>query len=111
MLVSVATGIQAFSVLPATSHNTHRPSTIILRKTETHFDQGFTADSGLTVDNIPLFIDNLSVENFEESLEVAEVLLKNECVGDVCDDYVSQFQEKAESLGKTLPKGFGSMHH
>lgn len=74
-------------------------------------DKDFTADSGMTVDNLPLYIDNLNKENFEESLDMFEALLANECVGDTCEDYVGQLADKAKSIGKELPKGFGSKHH
>ena len=76
-----------------------------------HVEKGFTADSGMNVDNIPLYIDNLNVDNFEESLEMFEALLTNECVGDVCDTYVHELSEKAESIGMKLPKGFAGSHH
>lgn len=84
-----------------------RPVTFL----SSHIDKGFTADSGMTVDNLPLYIDNLNKENFMESLEMFEALLANECVGDSCADYVSQLADKASSIGMKLPKGFGSKHH
>lgn len=86
-------------------------STSCLHQSGTHIDKAFTADSGMSVDNIPLYIENLSKENFDESLEMFEALLTNECVGDVCDDYVGQLQEKATSIGMKLPKGFAGSHH
>jgi hypothetical protein len=61
---------------------------------------GFTADSGLTVNNIPLFIDNLNPDNFEESLAMLEPLLTNECVGDQCDTFLEDVRAKAAAMGK-----------
>jgi hypothetical protein len=71
----------------------------------------FTAGSGMDVEHIPFLIDNLNEENFAESLAVLEPLLTNECVGDVCDDYMSQLKEKAESIGKQIPSGYAPSHH
>jgi len=87
---------------------TARPTTFLL---ESHIEKGFTADSGMNVENIPLYIDNLNTDNFEESLEMFEALLTNECVGDSCEDYIGQLADKAKSIGKELPKGFASKHH
>ena len=77
----------------------------------THISKDYTAGSGMTEHEIPLFIKNLSKDNFDESLEMLEALLNNECVGDICEDYVGQLQEKAKEIGKEIPKGFGSLHH
>lgn len=74
-------------------------------------EREFTADSGMNVDSLPLYIDNLNVENFEESLEIFEAVFANECVGDTCEDYINQLQEKAKAIGKELPPGFGAKHH
>ena len=85
-----------------------RTPTVLL---SSQVEKGFTADSGMNVDNIPLYIDNLNVDNFQESLEMFEALLTNECVGDVCDTYVHELEEKAQSIGMKLPKGFAGSHH
>mmetsp|Transcript_40267 Transcript_40267/g.83861 ORF Transcript_40267/g.83861 Transcript_40267/m.83861 type:complete len:111 (-) Transcript_40267:241-573(-) len=71
----------------------------------------FFADSGLTVDAIPMYIDNLDVDNFEASLEMLEPLLTNECVGDECDVFVGELKEKAASIGKDIPEGYAPYHH
>ena len=57
-----------------------RPQTAL---PSTHIDKSYTASSGMTEHDIALFIENLSPENFEESLEMLEPLLTNECVGDM----------------------------
>ena len=77
----------------------------------TAMDKDFTADSGLTVNNIPQFIDNLDVQNFEESLMMLEPLLTNECVGDQCDVFVEEVKTKAAQLVKTMPDDYASFHH
>ena len=77
----------------------------------THMDKSYTAGSGMTEHDIALFIENLTPENFEESLEMLEPLLTNECVGEVCDDYVGRLEEKAAAIGKTVPKGYAATHH
>lgn len=69
------------------------------------------AGSGMNVNDIDLFIDNLNEENFVKSLEMLEPLLINECVGDVCDDYVGQVIAKADEIGKKVPKGYANTHH
>jgi len=71
----------------------------------------FFADSGLTVDAIPMYIDNLDVDNFEASLEMLEPLLTNECVGDQCDVFVDELKDKAAEIGKEIPEGYGRFHH
>ena len=62
-----------------------------------------TAASGANVHDIPSLIEHLTAENFEESLELLEPLLMNECVGEECKDYVGEMEAKAEKLGKTVP--------
>jgi hypothetical protein len=101
----------ASSFSPVMIHNGGSRTPISLRNSDTHVEREFTADSGMNVDNLPLFIDNLNVENFEESLEIFEALFTNECVGDTCEDYINQLKEKAKTIGKELPPGFGSKHH
>ena len=86
-------------------------ATISLRNSDTHVEGEFTADSGMNVDSLPLYIDNLNVENFEQSLEIFEAVFTNECVGETCEDFISQLQEKAKAIGKELPAGFGTKHH
>mmetsp|Transcript_35573 Transcript_35573/g.101302 ORF Transcript_35573/g.101302 Transcript_35573/m.101302 type:complete len:115 (+) Transcript_35573:89-433(+) len=86
--------------------------TAFVSSMRSHIDKDFTADSGMNIATLPVYIDNLDVDNFEESLEMFEALLANECVGDdICEDYVSQLADKAKSIGKDLPPGFGSKHH
>ena len=77
----------------------------------TQIDKDYTVGSGMTERDIPLFINNLTIENFEESIAMLEPLLTNECVGDMCDDYVGALQEKASALGKELPPGYAATHH
>lgn len=103
LLVLLGSAAQAFQ--PAF---TTRPTTFLACS---HIDPKFTADSGMTVDNLPLYIDNLNKDNFIESLEMFEALVRNECVGDSCDDYVGQLADKAASLGLDLPDGFCNNHH
>ena len=86
-------------------------ATISLRNSDTHVEGEFTADSGMNVDSLPLYIDNLSVENFEESLENFEALFTNEGVGDAWEDFSNQLKDKAKAIGKELPPAFGANHH
>ena len=65
-----------------------------------------TASSGVNVDDIPSIIENLTAENFDESLEVLEPLLMNECVGEVCMDYIGDVEAKAEKMGKAIPDSY-----
>ena len=78
---------------------------------DSHQAKDFTAGSGVDVDHIPMLIKNLSTDNFEESLEMLEPLLTNECVGDVCDDFMSELKDKAAAIGKEIPAGFAPSHH
>jgi len=77
----------------------------------TAMDSSFTADSGLTADQIPMFIENLNAENFEESIKMLEPLLVNECVGDKCDLFLQELRDKAAAIGKELPAGYAPSHH
>jgi len=78
---------------------------------ETHISGGFQADSGMTVNDIPLFIKNLSADNFDESLEMLEPLLVNECVGDQCELFMEDLKAKCKEIGKELPAGYAPSHH
>jgi hypothetical protein len=82
-----------------------------LRSSDTHIDPQFTAGSGMDVDALPMFIDNLNQENFLESLEMMEPLFTNECVGDECDLLLGKLEEKCDKIGKKLPEGYAATHH
>ena len=106
ILLSAAIGhVAAFSTPPSSFA---RSKALAM---STHMDKDYTAGSGMTEHEIGLFIDNLTAENFDESLEMLEPLLTNECVGEVCDDYVGRLKEKADKIGKTVPKGYAATHH
>lgn len=77
----------------------------------THMDKTYTVGSGMTEHDIQFFIEKMSPENFEETLEMLEPLLTNECVGDICEDYVGQLQDKAASIGKKVPDNYAPTHH
>lgn len=96
----------AFTAQPLSRH----PS-VLSMTSETHMDKGYTVGSGMTEHEIPTLIDNLNQENFMESLEMLEPLLTNECVGDICDDYVGMLREKAQEIGKEIPPGYAASHH
>lgn len=106
LLATTISSAQAFS---SPAFTTIRPTTTFLQGT--HIDKSFTADSGMNVESLPLYINNLNADNFEESLEIFEAILSNECVGETCEDYVGQLADKAKTIGKELPKGFGTKHH
>ena len=76
-----------------------------------HMDKSYTVGSGMTEHDIQFFIEKMSTENFEETLEMLEPLLTNECVGEVCEDYIGQLQDKAKSLGKKIPANYAPTHH
>jgi len=78
---------------------------------ETHISKDFEADSGMNVNNLPVLIKNLAPDNFEESMEIIEVLLVNECVGKEYDDFLGQLKKKATEIGKEVPAGFAPTHH
>lgn len=104
-LAFLAATTQAF--VPGT-----RPSTpTFCMSSNTHISKDFTADSGMNEAAIPVLIDNLNQENFLESLEMLEPLMTNECVGEVCDLYMGDLEEKCEKVGMDLPKDFPRTHH
>ena len=74
-------------------------------------DKSYTAGSGMNDDTLPSMIKHLSTDNFDESLEMMEPLLLNECVGEECELFMSQLQDKAAELGMTIPKGYAATHH
>ena len=102
----------ASSFSPALTRLGGSRATISLRNSDTP-ERDFTADSGMNVDSLKfkLYIDNLNVENFEESLEMFEALFTNECVGDAYEDFINQLKDKAKAIGKELPPAFGANHH
>jgi hypothetical protein len=57
------------------------------------------------------FIDNLTVDNFVETLEMMEPLLLNECVGPECDVHLDRLRSKCQEIGKELPEGYAPTHH
>ncbi|KAL3915893.1 MAG: hypothetical protein SGARI_008084 [Bacillariaceae sp.] len=106
LIASLFASSQAFAPMTAsTSRNT------ALFNADSHIDKSFTAGSGMDVDTIPVLIKNLNEDNFAESLEMMEPLLMNECVGDECDIFLSQVQDKADDLGMKIPKGYAPTHH
>jgi len=71
----------------------------------------FVAGSGMNEHHIRILIENLSPENFAESLEVMEPLLTNECVGHECDLYMDMLHQKSSSIGMQVPQGYAPTHH
>ena len=88
-----------------------RPVAGVMTLANTHMDKSYTVGSGMTEHDIPGFIEKLTAENFEETLEMLEPLLTNECVGEICEDYVTQLKEKAASIGKEIPSTYAPTHH
>jgi hypothetical protein len=101
---------QAFSS-PAFVPRTLKPLSMSPAAGEKHIDKGFTTGSGMNEHDIPLLIKNLTKDNFEASLEMLEPLLTNECVGEMCDDYMGEIEEKAHGLGMRVPVGYAPGHH
>ena len=62
LFLSALASTQAFS--PAFTAS--RPTTFLQ---ETHIDKDFTADSGMNVESLPLYIDNLDIDNFHVTYE------------------------------------------
>ena len=110
------TSIAALLVAFAGSSNAFAPSlgrsasTSLKMSSDTHMGQDFTADSGLTVAAIPMYIDNLNQQNFVETLEMLEPLLINECRGETCEMFVEDLKEKAKSIGKEIPSNYAPLH-
>jgi len=107
LFLAAASGAHAFATGPAAAFVGSSSSSLKMTK----MDKGFTADSGLTVEMIPMYIENLNEENFDESLGMLEPLLTNECVGDKCDTFMEDLKAKAASIGKSLPEGYAPSHH
>jgi hypothetical protein len=105
VIAALFASAQAFAPMIITSHNT------ALFNSETHIDKSYTAGSGMNDDTLPFMIKNLSKDNFVESLEMMEPLLLNECVGEECELYMSQLQDKAAELGLKIPEGYAPTHH
>ena len=80
-----------------------------LQVSNTHIDRSFTADSGMTVDQISFFIKNLNHDNFDETLEMLEPLLMNECRGDTCGLFLEDIKLIANELGKQIPEGYATL--
>ena len=100
---------QAFSTPPSFVAVTR---THLAMTSETHMDKGYTVGSGMTEDAIPVLIKNLAPDNFEESLEMLEPLLTNECVGDEhCGMFMEDLKTKCQEIGMELPEGFAPTHH
>ena len=68
--------------------------------------QYFVPSSHVYEKDIPFLIENLAPDNFDVSLELLQPLLMSECVGEVCEDYLTLLQDKAASIDKTLPEDF-----
>ena len=93
------------------SANAFTTTTDLAMSSGTHMDKQYTVGSGMTEHEIPLFIQKMTIDNFEETLEMLEPLLTNECVGDICDDYVGELEDKAQEIGKSIPPGYAATHH
>jgi hypothetical protein len=78
---------------------------------DSHIDKDFTAGSGMDVNHLPTMIDHLTADNFDESLEMMEPLLTNECVGKEYDDAMSKLKAKCKEIGKELPANYAPSHH
>lgn len=98
----------AFNTCPAFYYRP--PSTSWMVHHAHHMDRAFTADSDITVENIPFFIANIDKDNFEETLSTLEPLLLHECRGDMCSEYVEDLRLIAEQLGKEIPDDFAALH-
>jgi len=109
LLLLAVGGAQAFAPSPTFVSRTRTAA--LSMTAETHISKDFAAGSGMNEHDIPILIKNLSKENFEESLEMLEPLLTVECVGDICDDYISQLKDKASEIGMEIPAGYASTHH
>ena len=105
LIASLIASVQAFAPMASTSRTT------ALFSSDTHIDKAYTAGSGMNDDTLPFLIKNLDEDNFVESLEMMEPLLMNECVGDECDMFLSQLEDKASELGKEIPAGYAPSHH
>ena len=69
-----------------------------------HKDNGACTNAETVLHQRSQSIENLTADNFDESLEMLEPLLINECVGEICDDYMGMIFTKAENIGKMTPK-------
>ena len=107
-LLATAAKTQAFTT---TNAPPSRMVTTPLFTSETHINPDFTSGSGMDVDSIPVFIKNLSKDNFDESLEMMEPLLQNEVVGKEYDDFMDQLKQKCKEIGMELPKNYAPTHH
>lgn len=61
--------------------------------------------------HLPFMIEKLTKENFDESIEMMEALLTNECVGDECDIAMGLLKEKCKEIGMELPPDYAPTHH
>ena len=100
-----------FAFVASAGAFTAQPQARPLTSLASSMDKSYTVSSGMTEHEIPFYIDNLTQENFAATLEMLEPLLTNECVGEICEDYLAQLQDKAEQLGQKLPAGYGATHH
>ncbi|KAG7369573.1 hypothetical protein IV203_027319 [Nitzschia inconspicua] len=102
----------SFLAADAFSPACQRPFATTLQMTsETHINRDYTAGSGMNDNSIPVLIKNLNKDNFEESLEMLEPLLMNECVGEECELFMGQLNDKATEIGMKVPDGYAPSHH
>ena len=107
LVAVVATTTQAFTTAPAF---TKAPMTTGLSESSSHIDKAFTASSGMNDHVIPSIIDHLNHDNFQESLEMMEPLLMNECVDHEYNEYMTQLEQKCHALGKEVPSNYAPTH-
>lgn len=111
LVAAAAAVLTSDAFTPASTITQHRRPVSFLKNSETHMDKSYTAGSGMNDDTIPVLIKNLSKDNFDESLEMLEPLLLNECVGDECELFLGQLQDKASEIGMEIPSGYAPTHH
>ena len=99
----------ASSFSPALTHPSGSRTTVSLMNSD---HEGAGREKKID-ESFPVYIKNLTVENYEDSLEKLETLFKStsESVGETYDDFVTQLRAKAKAIGKELPAGFGTKHH
>jgi hypothetical protein len=109
LLAAILLNAEGFS--PAKHYPRSCPYTTVSMSSESSLVKDYTAGSGMNDDTIPVFIKNLSKDNFEASLEMLEPLLMNECIGDECEFYLGELHAKASEIGVKIPDGYAPSHH
>lgn len=74
-----------------------------------HMDEHFTPDGHVTAENIPAYIQHIDGENFDETLEILEPVLTEECEGVIQDIFMADLMIKAKKFGKKIPDDYGPL--